>query len=113
MFNAQAALAALLAQEFTTPIRVALPGAQLALDAERQRLDEAQEGDKDPSTKKCPVLTNNERQYVVHLLVKEEKEDSGNLRKGSIKEVVEILDVHPRTYTYIPHFSLKMRLLVF
>lgn len=94
MFNAQAALAALLAQEFSTPICVALPGAQLALDAERQRLDEAQEGE-DPSRKNCPVLTNNERQYVVHLLVKEEKEDSGKLRKGSIKEVAEILDVHP------------------
>ena len=83
-----------------THIRVALPSAQLALDAEHQRLDEAQEGE-DPSTKNCPALTNNERQYVVHLLVKEEKEDSGKLRKGSIKEVAEILDVHPRTITRI------------
>ena len=42
MFNTQAALAALLAQEFATPIRVALSSAQLALlEAERQSLAEA------------------------------------------------------------------------
>ena len=51
MFNAQAALAALLTQEFATPTNVALPGAQLALEAERKRLAEAQEKGEDPSTR--------------------------------------------------------------
>ena len=50
-----------------------LPGAQLVLEAERQRLAEAWEEGEDSSKKNPLTLTNNEMQYVVHLLAKEEK----------------------------------------
>ena len=37
----------------------------------------------------------------MHLLINEEKEDIGKLRKSSIKEVAEILNVHPTANTPI------------
>ena len=93
-----------------THIRVTLPGAQSALEAEHQHLAEAND-EGGSILKNCPALTNNERQYGVHLLVKEEKGGSGNLalRKDFIKKVAEILDVHPGTMTRIWKRFVKTR----
>ena len=52
MFSTQADIAALLAEEFVTHIRVALSGAQVVFEVEHQPLAETEEEGVDPSTHK-------------------------------------------------------------
>jgi len=53
-----------------------------------------------PKKEKRRFLTDNERQLILHLLLKNQKED-GNLRKGSFLNVSKVFNIHPRTCTRI------------
>ena len=103
MFTTHAAIASLLAEESTTPVHLEFPGAYVAIELAFHAQEAEEEDTEDQVTltkRKLRILSNNERQHVLHLLLKFQGRD-GKLMRGAFGKVSKEIKVKPRTCSRI------------